>query len=80
MSTEDEYSTKDSNRNRRIEERQSTITHVIAIVCTVLIVIFCLFYFSSHYWLHGTPKQPEPPAIVSDQAHPYDSSRPPEKQ
>jgi hypothetical protein len=79
MSNEDNYSNKDSNRNRFIEEKQRNYTNILMIIAVALIIcLFGFYYFKKPPEI--IPAKPEPPPIVSDHSHPYDSTRPPYSQ
>jgi flagellar basal body-associated protein FliL len=84
------YSSKDSNRNRKIEQSESKkLLIVISIMCALATLLISYYYFHA-YHLSNTkpmviPTQPAPIAkasdpIAPDESHAYDSSKPPHKQ
>jgi hypothetical protein len=89
MSNEDVYSNKDSNKNRKIEKRETSLFNAL--------FFLCIMTFVGIYLYHGYLKPrsevvvPKPvmnaepvvpvklPADTGD-AHPYDTSKPPHQQ
>jgi hypothetical protein len=78
----DVYSNKDSNRNRKIELKQSHILIGIVGACLLALSTLGAIHYHKAYEANNLQSTApvEPPAIVSDQAHNYVATVPPYKQ
>jgi hypothetical protein len=91
MSNEDVYSSKDSNKNRKIEKRETSLFNAL--------IFLCIFIFIGVYLYHGYVKPssgnvvekpvPHTQAVAPvtpplnhgpDESQPYDMSKPPYEQ
>jgi hypothetical protein len=90
MAAENEYSNKDSNHNRMLEERQSNLYISILLIFLAIAAGAGIYYYSEilryhHVVLRVSPESMYPtPAPHSskdpDHAKPYDETKPPDAQ